>query len=74
MTETRAWQSLPGQDRPETLLTRKAVADWLSLSPKTLANWSSMGLGPQHVKFPCGSLRYERAAVQAWIESHRQVA
>lgn len=74
MTGTNVWQTLPSPDRPDTLLTRKAVAGWLSLSPKTLANWSSMGLGPQYVKFPCGSLRYERAAVLSWAESHRRVA
>ncbi|MBE0010555.1 helix-turn-helix transcriptional regulator [Arthrobacter sp. AET 35A] len=61
-------------DLPEQLLTRADVAQWLSLRPKTLANWASSGLGPNFVKFPCGSLRYERAAVQTWIESNRRAA
>ncbi|MET1156318.1 DNA-binding protein [Arthrobacter sp.] len=62
-------------DLPEQLLTRAEVALWLKLAPKTLANMASRGLGPDYVKFPCGSLRYKRATVQEWIDaSGRKVA
>ena len=51
---------------PEQLLTRQDVASWLQVSPKTLANWSSNGLGPKPLKLH-GFVRYQRATVQAWI-------
>jgi predicted DNA-binding transcriptional regulator AlpA len=51
---------------PEQLLTRNDVAEWLQISPKTLANRSSCGLGPTPLKLH-GFVRYERATVRAWI-------
>ena len=59
----------PGTDHgmPEQLLKRAEVAAWLQVSPKTLANWSSNGLGPKPLKLH-GFVRYERGTVQAWID------
>ena len=53
---------------PEQLLTRGEVAAWLQVSSKTLANWSSSGLGPTPLKLH-GFVRYERGTVQAWINN-----
>ncbi|MCC3280707.1 helix-turn-helix domain-containing protein [Arthrobacter sp. zg-Y40] len=58
---------------PEHLLTRGEVAAWLQISPKTLANWSSNGLGPTPLKLH-GFVRYERGTVQAWIDNTAQRA
>lgn len=57
----------PSKGLPEKLLTRAEVAAWLQVSPKTLANWSSSGVGPRPLKLH-GFVRYERATVHAWIE------
>lgn len=58
---------------PEQLLTRGEVAVWLQISPKTLANWSSNGLGPAPLKLH-GFVRYERGTVQAWIDDTAKLA
>ena len=42
---------------PEQLLTGKDVAIWLQVSPKTLANWSTNGVGPTPLKLH-GFVRY----------------
>ncbi|MCZ2404786.1 helix-turn-helix domain-containing protein [Paenarthrobacter sp. Z7-10] len=62
------------QDKPEQLMTRAEVARWINLSPKTLANMSSAGLGPDYIKFPCGSLRYDRKDVEKWVALSRRSA
>lgn len=35
---------------PGTRLTPDEAADYLGLSPKTLANWRSAGTGPTHLR------------------------
>lgn len=51
---------------PEQLLTRRDVAESLQVSPKTLVNWDSCGLGPKSLNLH-GFVRYERSAVRSWI-------
>lgn len=58
---------------PEQLLTRGEVAAWLQVSPKTLANWSSNGMGPAPLKLH-GFVRYARATVEAWISNTAKMA
>lgn len=48
------------------LLTTEEVAGWLQVAPKTLRNWRSAGIGPTALKLH-SVVRYERAAVEAWI-------
>ncbi|KPN19225.1 hypothetical protein AO716_05290 [Arthrobacter sp. Edens01] len=67
MQEYEVTEPVPGESLPEKLLTRVEVAAWLQISPKTLANWSSNGVGPRPLKLH-GFVRYKRATVHAWIE------
>ena len=48
------------------LLTTEEVAVWLQVAPKTLRNWRSGGIGPTALKLH-SVVRYDRAAVEAWI-------
>jgi hypothetical protein len=48
------------------LLTTEEVAVWLQVAPKTLRNWRSAGIGPTALKLR-SVVRYDRAAVEAWI-------
>ena len=48
------------------LLTTEEVAFWLQVAPKTLRNWRSAGIGPTALKLH-SVVRYDRAAVEAWI-------
>jgi predicted DNA-binding transcriptional regulator AlpA len=49
------------------LLSPEEVAIWLGVSASTLANWRSLGRGPQYKKLS-GSVRYRRDDVHAWID------
>lgn len=50
------------------LLTRRELAELLGLAPKTLANWLVAGDGPPVVRLG-RAVRYEPAAVRAWLET-----
>lgn len=52
------------------LLTPEQVAEQLQVSPKTLANWRSDGVGPAFLKVGKYA-RYEPEAVDAYIEKLR---
>ncbi|MBT9444547.1 MAG: helix-turn-helix domain-containing protein [Hyphomonadaceae bacterium] len=58
---------MPSFSRTE-LLTPKELADRLTLSPKTLANWRVRGEGPRFTKIG-GAVRYNAAAVAEWERS-----
>ena len=49
------------------LLTIKEVSAWLNIKPSTLYLWASQG------KIPCrrihGLIRFEREAIQAWLNA-----
>lgn len=55
-------------------LTRSEAAIYLSLSPKTLAGWTSEGRGPRCRKLgttrPC-AVRYSKVDLDRWIETAR---
>ncbi|MDA7938615.1 helix-turn-helix domain-containing protein [Pirellulales bacterium] len=57
------------------LLTSIQVAEWLQVKPQTLATWRAHRTGPDFVRVSSArrSIRYERDAVQAWIDSQRVV-
>lgn len=50
-------------------LTEMEVANLLSVSPRTLQQWRSRGEGPPFLKLGHRSVRYDEAAVEAWVES-----
>ncbi|MFE4197635.1 helix-turn-helix domain-containing protein [Paenarthrobacter sp. NPDC056912] len=55
------------------LMTTAEVAVWLQVAPKTLRNWRSAGLGPTAPTLH-GVVRYDRAAVVAWIGENSKAA
>lgn len=52
-------------------LTRKEAAAYVKLSPKTLANWYSAGLGPP--VHTVGGIKYRMSELEAWL-SHQDAA
>lgn len=56
----------------DRLLSRKEAAEVLSLKPKTLANWHTLGVGPVAVRVSPGRIAYEPHVLQAWIAAHRR--
>ena len=64
-------EKLPTKDTEnETchLLKEDKVARWLNVSTRTLQNWRWRGGGPEFIKLRHG-VRYEPAAVEAWISA-----
>ncbi len=54
----------------KVLLTTRIAAEWLGLSPRTLEALRVRGGGPSYLKL--GRLvRYEPAALEAWIDARR---
>lgn len=51
---------------PDELTTPETAADYLKLSPKTLANMRCRGDGPPYVKY--GRIRYRWGDLDAFIE------
>lgn len=52
------------------LLTAADTAEILKISPRTLANWRSSGLGPNFHKVG-GSVRYELADIKEFVAKGR---
>lgn len=57
---------------PSLLTTRKA-ASLVGLSPRTLETLRVRGGGPAFIKLG-SAVRYEPAALQAWIDAHRSTS
>lgn len=55
----------------EPLITEHDVADWLGMSVQALRRWRTERRGPAYVKMG-KAVRYERAAVQTYIEASRR--
>jgi excisionase family DNA binding protein len=56
-------------DEPK-LLTLREVSEWLNVPPATLYDWRKDHKGPPG--FRVGqNLRYERAAVERWLDEQR---
>ena len=53
-------------DRPSLWLSTGETADLMGIAASTLHRWRAEGSGPPCVKLR-GALRYERAAVEAWM-------
>ncbi|CEA09902.1 hypothetical protein BN1051_03280 [Arthrobacter saudimassiliensis] len=56
----------------ERLLTLAKVAHLLEVSVKTLANWRSLGIGPEYAKLGANRtshVRYRAGTVQTYIEA-----
>lgn len=48
---------------PETILTRKQLAEWLQVSEHTVKDW-----GLPRLKLPTGTVRYSAGQVLAYLE------
>ncbi|MFF9687296.1 helix-turn-helix domain-containing protein [Streptomyces sp. NPDC014623] len=51
-------------------LTPAQAGQLMGVSPQTLANWRWQGIGPAYIKLTPGRggrIRYNRAAVEAWM-------
>jgi excisionase family DNA binding protein len=59
-------------DRREQLLTPQQAAEYLNISPRTLAAWRQRGVGPPSIKLPSGARRYRRADLDRWLAEHRE--
>ncbi len=60
-------------DRTHAYLTPSAAAEYLFVSPNTLANWRVLGQGPPFVKVG-RAVRYRRADLDAFLESCRRAS
>jgi excisionase family DNA binding protein len=49
------------------LLTARAVAELLDVSPETVLRWTRKGQLPA-VRLPSGAIRYREADLEAWLE------
>lgn len=57
--------------RPEPLATPPEVARYLRIDEKTLANWRSLGIGPDWIKVGGREVRYDWADVKAWCKDKK---
>ena len=54
-------------------LANEEAAAKISVSPHTLANWRSLGIGPPYVKITpgrAGRVLYRVADLEAWLEAN----
>jgi hypothetical protein len=58
------------------LASRVEVAEYLQVTPKTLADWASRGVGPRYTRFGKGgaATRYRWADVESWLARSTRVA
>lgn len=52
------------------LLDPKQVAGLLGVTEKRLADWRYRGEGPDYLKLGHRTIRYQRTAIDAWLEDH----
>lgn len=60
----------PSENTTHQLMTAKAAAIYLGLSPVTLSGWRSKAKGPRFVKMG-RSVRYDRSDLDAFITSSK---
>ena len=61
----------------ENLLKREEAAAFLGITKKTLAEWAFLKKGPPYIKLgktPQSPVRYDPAALKAWIDSNQEAA
>ena len=51
------------------LLTIPQVCDELQVARSSIDLWRRLGTAPRFIRLPNNSLRCERAALEAWLES-----
>ena len=56
---------------PEAALPSAGAATFLGVSPKTLANWRSLGIGPAYVQFHGRRVAYLVEDLTAFRMAHR---
>jgi excisionase family DNA binding protein len=56
----------------EPLLTARAVAELLDVSPETVLRWTRRGELPA-IRLPGGAIRYRPDDLDAWLEAHAAV-
>lgn len=49
-------------------MTEKEAAQYLAFSPGTMRRWRAEGRGLDYRRLDTGSIRYERPALDAWID------
>lgn len=55
------------------LLLAKEVAEWLSVSVRTVLGWARRG-DLATVRLPGGQIRFPRADVERWLKEHQHSA
>lgn len=55
----------------DPLLTGNEVAQRLGMSPGTLTNWRSVGIGPAYIKMG-RNVRYRSSRVNEWVEQQER--
>ena len=61
-------------DDTEQLWTTERVAQFLDVNPETLARWRRRGYGPKAIPLADGGpIRYDPAAVKAWVAERAKV-
>lgn len=53
------------------LLTEAEAADFLAMSPGTLANWRSEGVGPPYLRLRDRAIRYDQTELTIWATRQR---
>ena len=53
----------------EPLVTQEEVAEYLSVSTRTLEHWRRVNLGPPYVKLGTRIVRYRISEIQNWLAS-----
>lgn len=53
----------------DRLFTPEAAADFLGISPQTLAHWRVRGSGPKYVHLSKRCIRYSELVLRQWVES-----
>lgn len=56
----------------DAMLSTRRAADFLGLSPGTLANWRCSGTGPEFHKLGAKAVRYRVAALRRWRDGATQ--
>lgn len=61
--------------KPSDLLTLdEALAEMNDVSRSTFFRWKALGKAPRTIKYPNGSLRIRRAALDAWLAEREEAA
>ncbi|MDD5065360.1 MAG: helix-turn-helix domain-containing protein [Phycisphaerae bacterium] len=56
-------------DTKKILVNEREAAELLGIKPSTLRVWRCLHTGPAYFKLHGKTIRYDRDAVSAWIES-----